>query len=81
MRANWPGTITLVSGPRQRTALSFWASEGKEGIGAYHSAVPTPVIDPRLSTGWVSPERLQASPLRRTARSLLTSADEKDPLF
>jgi hypothetical protein len=51
----------------------------KKSIGAYHSAVPTPVIDPRLSTGWVSPERLQASPLRRTARSLLTSACRAGP--
>src|ERR1035438_7089626 len=37
------------------------------------------MIDPRLSTGGVSPERLQPSPLPRTARSLHTSACRAGP--
>src|ERR1017187_5610929 len=35
-----------------------------------------------METRWVPPERLQASPLRRTARSLLTSAESsRTPYF
>jgi hypothetical protein len=34
-----------------------------------------PALTHVYKTRWVPPERLQASPLRRTARSLLTSAD------
>ena len=71
----------LVSNGRRDRRVCAGVTAGRarprkngRGVGAYRSAVPTPVIDPRLSTGWVSPERLQASPLRRTARSLLTSA-------
>src|ERR1700692_4556508 len=51
--------------------------------GAHHPAVPTPVMT-HVVNGRVSPERLQASPLRnRSARSLLTSAcdSSRTPYF
>src|ERR1017187_6840843 len=55
----------------------------REILGARRWAMPAPVIDPRLLTGWASTERRQAPPLPPSRRELAHQRGmiELDSLF